>query len=217
MATVNLNVQSREETGKGPARRLRATGQIPVILYGVGFDESKMLAVDAKELSTALSTSAGARVVFKLALEGGGETMALIKSLQREPVSRAFVHADLIAIDLNEPVDLSIPIHAVGTPVGVKMEGGVLEWARREIAIRVLPTAIPEFYELDISEMHVGSSVHVGDLVAEGFEISDDPEQTICGVKSTKLEEEPVEEDEDAVAAEGDAAPDAAEDAPKGE
>jgi large subunit ribosomal protein L25 len=216
MATVNLNVQSREETGKGPARRLRTTGQIPAVLYGVGFDDSKMLALDAKELSAALGTSAGARVVLKLAIEGGGEAMALIKELQREPVTRSFVHADLIAIDLNEPVELTIPIHSVGTPVGVKMEGGVLEWARRDLTIRVLPTAIPEQYEIDLSEMHVGSSIHVGDLVADGFEIVDDAEQSICSVKSTSLLEEATEVDEEA-AVDGEAAPAAAEDAPKGD
>ena len=203
MATVKLAVSSREGSGKGPARRLRSDGRIPAILYGAGISDSSSISIDRRELRAALSTSAGARVVLDLQMEGGsGQTVALLKDLQRHPVSGDPLHADLLAIRLDQPVDVEVPIVPVGTSPGVKLEGGTLEWARRQLSIRVLPTAIPESIDLDLSELHIGGSIHVSDLKVEGAEIVDDAELTICSVKSTRIEVE----DSDAEAEDGEAA-----------
>jgi large subunit ribosomal protein L25 len=169
------------------------------VLYGSGIDEPRSLSIDSKELWSALRTSAGSRVVLNLEIEGekGSAGVALIRDVQRHPVSHEYVHADLFAIDLKVPVEVSVPIHAEGVPVGVRMEGGVLEWARRDVSIRVLPTSIPEFYEMDISDMQIGQSLHIADLTAQEFEILDDPALTVCSVKSPRLiEEEPAEGEE---------------------
>lgn len=206
MATVNLRVQPRDASGKGAARKLRAAGRIPAVLYGSNIDEPRALSIDARELWAALRTSAGSRVVLNLEVEGekDGAGVALVREVQRHPVTHDFVHADLFAIDLKVPVEVSVPIHPVGTPVGVKMDGGVLEWSRREVSIRVLPTSIPENYEMDISEMQIGQSLHISDLTAQEFEILDDPALTVCSVKSPRLVEEPtVEEGEEGVEGEG--------------
>jgi large subunit ribosomal protein L25 len=198
MATVTLQVQPRDTSGKGAARKLRATGRIPAVLYGAGLDEPRALSINSKELWQALRTRAGSRVVLNLQIEGekGAAAVALLREVQRHPVSHEYVHADLLAIDLNKPVEVDIPIHTLGTPLGVKMDGGVLEWSRREVSIRVLPTAIPEYYELDISELTIGQSLHISDLETQEFEILDDPTLTLCSVKSPRLIEEPVVEAE---------------------
>lgn len=211
MATVNLQAQPREGIGKGTARRLRADGRIPAVLYGADIDDPRNLSVDSRELWAALHTSAGSRVVITLDIAGdsGKSSVALVREIQRHPVTDDYLHADLVAIDLSQPVEVNLPIHAVGTPIGVKLEDGVLEWARREIMIRVLPTAIPESYELDISEMHVGDSVHISDLTEAKFEILEDEHLTICTVKTTRIAEELPEDEEVAEgeeAAEGEAA-----------
>jgi large subunit ribosomal protein L25 len=205
MATVNLQVQPRDTSGKGAARKLRAAGRIPAVLYGAGLDEPRSFSIDTRELWLALRGSAGSRAVFKLQLEGekGDPAVALLREVQRHPVTHDLVHVDLFAIDLTQPVEVNVPIQAQGTPLGVKMEGGVLEWARREVAIRVLPTAIPETYDLDISEMQIGHSFHISDLTADGYEILDDPALTICSVKSPRLIEEVVEEGEEIEGEEG--------------
>jgi large subunit ribosomal protein L25 len=120
-----------------------------------------------------------------------GGQVALLKQLQRHPVTQDYEHADLMAIDLNKPVDVHVPIHGLGTPVGVKLDGGILEWARRDLHVRVLPTAIPESIDVDISEIRLGHSMHVSDLKLEGFEVLEDPSQTVCTVKSSRVLETP--------------------------
>lgn len=221
MATVNLAASPREGTGKGVARKLRMQERVPAIVYG--FDtEPFSCSVDSAQLRKALSTGSGSRAVIKLDVEGVSEPrVTIIKEIQRHPVSRKIIHIDLLQIDLTQPVEVSVPIEPKGTPVGVKLEGGVMSWARRELAIRVLPTAIPESIELDISGLHVNQAVHIEDLTPEGYEILDEPRLTICSVASTSLDlgdEDADEAAEGAEIGEGDgAAAEAASDAESGD
>ena len=191
MATVNLSVQSRTGSGKGAGRKLRALGRIPGVIYGAGMDATHPISIDAKELRAALHTPAGYRVILRLEIDGSakGGQVALLKELQRHPVSQEYEHADLLAIDLKKPVEVHVPIHGQGIPVGVKLDGGILEWARRDLHIRVLPTAIPESIDLDISELKLGQSLHVRDLQLTGFEVLEDAGQTVCTVKSSRIVE----------------------------
>ncbi len=205
MATVNLAARPREGAGKGVARKIRQADRVPVIVYGYETDPF-MCSVDAAELRKALGTRSGTNAVIRLDLEGSDwDNAAIVKEIQRHPVSRDIIHLDLLAIDLNVPVDVSVPVSPQGTPVGVKLEGGVLSWGRRDVTIRVLPTKIPEDIELDISGLHINDALHISDVPAEGFEVVDDPELTICSVSSTKLEVEP-EGEEEAVEGEEEAA-----------
>jgi large subunit ribosomal protein L25 len=195
MATVNLQAATREGTGKGVARKLRQAERIPAVLYGLKADPIH-LSLDDIEFRKAMSTGAGSRAVLRLAIDGAKEAkVAIVKEIQRHPVSRRIVHTDLISIDLSTPIDISVPIKPIGTPVGVRTDGGNLQWQRRELEIRVLPTAIPEEIELDISEMQVNDVMHVGDIKAEGFEILEAEDLTICAVASMSLVEETTEED----------------------
>lgn len=188
MATVNLQAQPREGTGKGTARKLRQADRIPAVLYGHGTDPVN-LSLGALEVRKALSTSAGSNAVIKLEVEGDRkERAAIFKAIQRHPVSRKIIHLDLLSIDLNVPVEVNVHLRPLGIPIGVKLEGGVLGWARRDVRIRVLPTRIPEAIDLDISGLHVNQVVHVGDLVVgEGVEVLDDADTTLCSVASSRL------------------------------
>lgn len=205
MATVTLSAQTRSDRGKGFARRLRVQERIPAVLYGATVAEPVHLSLDTKELRSALSTSAGFRVVMNLSIQGADDSVAILKEIQRDPVSHRFLHADLQAIDLTKPIEIEIPIHPEGTPPGVKLEGGVLGWARREVMVRVLPTKIPEAITVDLSDLHLNQSIHIGDLTVEDAEIVDDPELTICSVSSVALVVESTDEDADE-AAEGEEA-----------
>ena len=209
MATVNLAASPREGTGKGVARKLRMADRIPAIIYG-NSTEPFACSIDAAELRRALSTRSGSRAVLRLQVEGQADPrVTIIKEIQRHPVTRNIIHLDLLAIDLTKPVEVSVPIAPQGTPVGVKFEGGVLSWGRRDVSIRVLPTSIPETIQLDISGLHVGQTLHISDVIAEGFEVLDDPEQTICSVASTKLATGDEEAEGEGVAAEAEGEEDA--------
>jgi large subunit ribosomal protein L25 len=208
MANVNLSASPREGSGKGVARKLRADGRVPGILYGFG-TASQPLSVDSLELRKALSTSAGIRAIMQLQIEGGDQPYAvLIKEIQRHPLSRNITHVDLVSIDLNEPVEVSVPINAIGIPEGVKSQGGNLEWQRRELQIRVLPTKIPENIEIDISGLQLNDALHIGDLDLPDAELLEEEKLTICSVKTTRMsievaEPEEGEEGEEGAEAEG--------------
>jgi large subunit ribosomal protein L25 len=209
MATVTIAAMPRDGRKKGAARRLRAVGRIPAVLYGLG-EEPIKLSFGDRDFRKAISTGSGTRAVLKFEIEGSGEKVAILREIQRHPVNRNVVHADLLAIDLTQPVDVAVPVSPIGVPVGVRLENGVLGWARRELNIRVLPTAIPETIEIDIEELHVNSAVHIEDIAAEGFEILDDPELTICSVASVSFVEEETTEEVEGEAAEAEGAEDGA-------
>jgi large subunit ribosomal protein L25 len=204
MANVNLSASPREGSGKGVARKLRAAGRVPGILYGFG-TESQPVSVDSLELRKALGTAAGIRAIMQLQIEGGGKPYAvLIKELQRHPLSRNITHIDLVSIDLDEPVEVSVPINAIGIPEGVKSQGGNLEWQRRELQIRVLPTKIPENIEIDISGLQLNDALHIGDLNLPDAELLEEEKLTICSVKTTRMSVE-VADTEEGEGAEGEA------------
>lgn len=196
MASVNLSATPREGSGKGVARKLRAAGRVPAILYGFG-TESQPVSVDNIELRKALSTSAGVRAIMQLQVEGGDKPFAvLIKELQRHPLSRNITHVDLVSIDLDVPVEVSVPINAIGIPEGVKSQGGNLEWQRRELQIRVLPTKIPESIDVDISGLNLNDALHIGDLDLPDAELLEEEKLTICSVKTTRMSVEVAETEE---------------------
>jgi len=215
MASVNLSVSPREGSGKGVARRLRAAGHIPAILYGYG-TEPQSVSVEDLALRKALSSPAGVRAVLKLEVEGGKEPfVALVKDLQRHPLTRMILHVDLQSIDIKQTVDVSVPIRAVGIAEGVRTQGGNLEWQRRELQLRLLPTMIPEYIEIDVTELQLNEALHIGDVKVEDAEMLEDAMLTICSVKTTRMsvevETEEGEGEGEGEAAEGEAGADATE------
>ncbi|MFP8872081.1 MAG: 50S ribosomal protein L25 [Myxococcota bacterium] len=207
MGDQSLAVEVRTDTGKGAARKLRAVGHIPAVLYGHG-NASVSLSIQAKDLDTLLKTShAGLNTLIDL--EGDGAVagkVVLIKELQRHSVAGTLSHADFFEIDATAKMHVSVPIKLEGTPEGVKL-GGVLEHIMREIDLLCLPNAIPDSLEVDVSEMKQNESLHVSDLtLPEGVETGVDEALPIVHVATKKIEEEvEVVAEEDEAAKEGDA------------
>ena len=218
MGEFALGVELREGRGKGVARKLRAAGRIPGICYRRNA-ESVAVSLDPSELDRLIRTaSSGINTLIDLKVAGGGDfdgRQVLIKELQRDPISGAYLHADLYAIDLKQTIHISIPVQLKGSPIGVTLGGGILDHATRELDVECLPDAIPEEFAVDVSELEVGQSLHVRDIkVLEGVEILNDPDVSIVSVVAPAVVEEEVPEEEEegvegeaALEGEGEAAP----------
>ncbi|MBW1844647.1 MAG: 50S ribosomal protein L25, partial [Deltaproteobacteria bacterium] len=162
MGEFALGVELRKEQGKGVARKLRAAGRIPAVCYRRNA-EPVPVSLDPKELDLLLrSASAGINTLIDLKVTGGGDfdgRQVLVKELQRDPISGAYLHADLYAVDLQQKIHVSVPINLSGTAIGVSLGGGVLDFATREIDVECLPNAIPEEFTIDVSEIEIGQSL----------------------------------------------------------
>jgi large subunit ribosomal protein L25 len=160
-----LAVAKRISGGKGPARRLRAEGKVPGVVYGHG-KENVNVALDAKGFERFLGTlrSEAELIALDLGDENGGEKLTLIKELQYHPVSEKIVHVDFFEINPNERIQVTVPLHFVGVPVGVSEEGGMLEFLQRELSVVCLPRDIPSTIEVDISGLGAGAALHVSEL-----------------------------------------------------
>ena len=203
MGEFALGVELRKEHGKGVARKLRAAGRIPAVCYRRNA-EPVPVSLDPKELDLLLrNASSGINTLIDLKVTGGGDfdgRQVLVKELQRDPISGAYLHADLYAVDLQQKIHVSVPINLTGTAIGVSLGGGVLDYATRELDVECLPNAIPEEFTIDVSEIEIGQSLHVRDIaVPEGVEVLNDPDVTVMSVVApVAIEEEaPAEEEEE--------------------
>jgi large subunit ribosomal protein L25 len=188
MAEVKLNVVTREGTGKGVARRTRAEGRIPGIVYGKGM-EPLAVSVDRREFVTALQTDAGLNTLLNLTLDGD-TVPTLAREIQRDPVRGTLLHVDFVKVDLKQEVEVTVPVHVIGESPGVS-EGGVLEQPMHEVTVRCLPQEVPESIEADISSLNIGDSLRVGDLSeAKSFHILNDPEVAVVSIMAPISEEE---------------------------
>lgn len=202
-----LAVETRQTTGKGHARKLRAAGRIPAVCYSSTM-EATPLQVDPIELDRLLRKSAAGMNTL-IDLKGGGldGKVVLVRDLQRDPVRGELLHADLFAVDAAQRIEVQVPVHHDGVPVGVRLGGGILDFPMREIEVSCLPRSIPEEFRIDVTELDLGQSVHVRDVpLPEGVELISDRDLTLISVVApAKLEDEtPSEEGAEAVAA-GDA------------
>ncbi len=200
MAENELAIELREETGKGAARKLRATGRIPGIYYGGGA-EPRRVQLESRALERLLSTSAAGMNTL-IDLKGGGDLdgkVVLVKELQRDPVMGSLVHADLYAVNVDRVVTVSVPVNLVGNPTGVVNMGGIMDHALREVELSCLPRAIPEEIRADVTSLDLGDSLHVRDLVLpEDVELLTDPDVSVVSIVAPKVEEEaPAEEEEE--------------------
>ena len=198
MKQLELSATIRSAIGNGPARQLRMQGKMPAVLYGPKA-EPVLLTVDIKELETSLKQGSLAQSIFNLTVDGDKKkaTAVMIKELQRHPVSGNFLHADFYEIDMKRKIAVMVPINAVGKSAGVEM-GGILQVIRREIEVLCLPTEIPESFDIDITDLEIGDSVHVDEIpTTENVEIPADTNFTVLTIVSPKIEEEPEEEEAD--------------------
>jgi large subunit ribosomal protein L25 len=197
MAIVSLSSVRRSATGKGVARKLRAAGKVPGVFYGRG-DAAIPLELGAKDLEAVLTGADGGNVIVDLTVEGAEEAdrKAIVREIQRDPVRGLVLHIDLQHISLTEKIHVEVPVVLVGTPVGVKDGGGILEHLMRELEVECLPTEIPAHIDVDVSGLAIGQSVHVRDLSVPNVTIESEAGRTVATVvPPTVLEEvKPVEE-----------------------
>lgn len=191
----------RSQRGKSSARRLRAQGMVPAVFYGARYD-STPIAIKAKELEQALAHRKG---LVNLIIEGTGEYEVVVREIQRDPTTEKIQHVDLLGITRGEKMISTVAIELVGEPVGVKENGGILEFHSRYLEIECLPKNLPEKIVVDVSEIDIGESVHVEDLKVEYVDILNAPQTTIASVATPTVVKEVIEEVEE-VAEEGEAA-----------
>jgi large subunit ribosomal protein L25 len=220
METVEITIERRADHGKGPARRLRAVGKVPAVLYGPRRTTTP-IAVRAEEFERKLTHLEGAHLIRLVHADGSDadlhERMVLVRDMQLHPVSGRALHADFYEVDLTERLTVAVTLHFVGKPVGV-INGGILQPILREVEVECLPTEIPDFIEIDVSGLNIHDAVHVGDLsLPSGVSLVGDPTRTAVTVLPPSVETKPGEAAAEAAAApgaEGAAAPAAAEGQP---
>ncbi|HEX6938382.1 MAG TPA: 50S ribosomal protein L25/general stress protein Ctc [Longimicrobiales bacterium] len=181
-----LKAALREERGKGAARRLRAAGRVPAVVYGHG-DETRPLSVDAHELERLFSRIAVENTLIQLEIDGQPGTRVLVREVQTHPYRPEVLHVDFYQVHAGERVTVAVPVRLTGTAEGVKM-GGVMDQTLHEIEVRCVPESIPEAIEVDVSGLQIGESLHVRDVaLPPGVELHEDPDRTICTVTSATV------------------------------
>jgi large subunit ribosomal protein L25 len=200
---IRVRAEQREGRGKNDARRLRARGFVPLTIYGDG-GAAVSAAAPLRDLAAILRTEAGHNSIFTLEIDGAGPSEVMFLHRQIDPIRGKLVHADLRRLVRGQKIEVTVPLHLTGDPVGVTEGGGVLEQIVREIEIRCQPRSIPDAINLDVSGLGVHDVLHVSDIPADdNIEILSAPDTVIATVGV--VEEEPVEEP--VVAEEGAAEP----------
>ena len=159
-----LEATARDTIGKNEARRTRRDGKVPAVLYGGDGNRATSIAVDPRALLRILHSEAGQNTLISLKLAGAGDTRVLVKDFQLDPITHSVLHADFYRVAMDKVLQVTIPVTVRGEPKGVKQQGGVLEFIRREIAIECLPGDIPEHVEIDISELMLHQGIRVRDV-----------------------------------------------------
>ena len=183
-----LKVEIREESGKGHSKKLRRQGKIPGVFYSKG-SESIPFVCDLKELKDIKHYETSVLTVML----DGKKVNGLVREIQYDPVTDRIIHIDIMGIELTKEVHVGVPIVIKGTPEGVRAFGGILENITREIEVECLPADIPEHIEIDVSELNIGQSIHVGDLKIEKAKIITKPEFAVVTVVPPTVIKEEVE------------------------
>jgi len=199
--SITIKAEKRDVFGKNASRRLRREGKIPAILYGEGAVSSP-LALEKKDVFAILKSETGENTIFKVEFDSRVQD-AMFKDLQIEPSSDVLLHADLVTISMDKAIQVAVPFLLQGEPVGVKTEGGFIDFMAREVEIECLPKDIPENIKVDVSALHLHQSLKVSDIVPpEGVKLMADPATLVVVISLPHKEEEVVKPVEEAVAAE---------------
>jgi large subunit ribosomal protein L25 len=187
-----LEVETREGRGKNEARRLRARGRIPAVVYGAEKDRATAIAVDPKVLMRLLHSESGVNTLIGLKGLGEGETRVMVKEYQLDPLRHRLLHADFYRIAMDKALQVTVPVLLKGEARGVKQQGGILDFVQREIEIECLPGDIPEHITVDVSELMLNQGVRVRDLHAEGgrWKAVSEPDTMIVHVIPLRTAEE---------------------------
>lgn len=193
MQQTQMKIETRTTTGKGISRKLRAAGRIPGVVYGRGM-EPVPVSIEPKALATAIAGEGGINNL--ITLQGGGnldQTVVIVADIQRDALRGTPEHVDLHRVNMNEKVRVNVPVTLKGTAAGVK-EGGLLDFAHHNLHIECLPGSIPEHIEIDITDIKIGHSIHVGEInFPAGVKCVDNPKTPVVGVLGKAKEEAPAE------------------------
>lgn len=190
-----LKAEIREGVGKEVARKLRGKGLIPAIFYGPSA-QATPLVIDAKEFARTLQSEAGENVLIDLDIgkaDQADRKVVMVKEIQIDPLQRTALHADFYEVTMDVLVTVEVPIHLIGKPEGTKV-GGILEQVRRVIQVQCLPGDIPKSFDVDVSSLKIGDSIHVEDIKVEKAKILADTNFTIATVVPPVVEEKVAEE-----------------------
>jgi len=200
---VEAKPRADSSRGKNEARRLRASGRVPAVVYGAK-KATVAISVDPKQISRILTSESGHNTIFELHLDGD-KARVMIVDWQYDPVKGKLLHIDMKRIAMDERIKVQVPIHLVGEAAGVKQQGGILDQVLREVEIECLPGDIPSHVDADVSELVFGTVLRISDLkLSSAVKVLTDPNQTVAHITSVKEEVAPTPE---AVAAEAAAAP----------
>ena len=184
-----LTIRKRDGVGKGAAKRLRRTGQVPAVLYGGARPEN--IAVAPRDLYRLLHGQRGSMQLLRVSFAESGESrMAIIRDLQYDPVSEDLIHVDLQEVAMDRPIQVAVAVRHVGEAIGVKDTFGILEMILREVQVSCLPGNIPGVLDADATGLRIGDVLTVGDLQApEGVRILNDAHQAVATVAPPATEE----------------------------
>ena len=186
-----IQAKQREGRGKNDARRVRREGMVPVTVYGGGAETVAAVA-PLSDLAAILRSESGRNTIFTIAVDGVGESEVMFHDRQIDPVKGRLIHADLTRLVKGQKIEVTVPLHLIGEPIGVKEKQGVLETIVREIDVRCEPRDIPDSLDVDVSGLDVHDTLHVSDIkVSEGIEILTDAELVIATVGIVKEEAAP--------------------------
>ncbi len=198
---VKLKVEPRTATGRSAARRLKARGIVPAVVYG-GKEKSQPLQVSARDINAMLSHASGENILVELEIAGEKATRtALLQEVQHSPVGGDVLHVDFHAISMDEKIQADVPLEPLGVPNGVKNFGGLLDQNLRALAIECLPRDLPDRITVDVSALNIGDSIHVRDIkLPAGVTAKVQAELTAFSVMAPVIEEEPVAAEAEAAA-----------------
>ena len=199
MADRILDIQLREKTGKEAARKERQRGFIPAVLYGI--KGNKILTVNAKDFEK-MFEDIGEHSIISLNIDNKDKAEVIVKDFQLDPVNKHIIHIDFLEFEKGKALKTEVPIRVLGTSAGVK-KGGILETFLRDLEIECLPKDIPDFLEIEVTDMEIGDSIHTRDIrVDDKIKVLTNPEQVVVTIGMPTKIEVPVEEEE-VVLAEG--------------
>jgi large subunit ribosomal protein L25 len=199
---VKLKAERRTATGRSAARKLKARGAVPAIIYG-GKDKPQPLQLSARDIDAMLSHASGENILVELEIDGEkSNRMALVKEIQHSPVGSDVLHVDFHAVSMDETIQADVPLEALGIANGVKNFGGLLEQSLRSLAIECLPRDLPDRITVDVSALNIGDSIHVRQIqLPTGVTSKVLPDLTAFSVLAPVVEEEPVVAEAEAAAA----------------
>ena len=194
MASATLSAETRTDSGKGVARKLRAAGRVPGVVYGHA-REPQSLSIVARDLDKLLSHIAVSSTVVELAV-GAATTRTLIREVQRHPFKKHILHVDFQELVAGEKVVVNVPLVYVGIPEGVRLSGALLEQIMHSVEVLADPAHIPNHIDVDVTHLAMGHSLHVRDLkLADGIEVLSDEDATMCAVIAPRAVVEAVVEE----------------------